>query len=148
MIKAQENENIPPAGDLTIAPERDDEILSTFAKYTAFKRQQKHSGKLYYSISEVAALFGINASKIRFWEKEFDVIKPRKNSKGNRFFTQQDIDNIGLIYHLTEERGMTLKGARQKIKENKEDTKNTFQVIKSLQKVRTMLLEIKDNIEE
>ncbi len=93
-------------------------------------------------------MFGVNASLIRFWEKEFDIIKPRKNQKGNRFFTKQDIDNIGLIYHLVKERGMKLKGARQKIKENREDAENTYKVIQSLKKVRATLLEIKENIEE
>ena len=105
------------------------------------------SSKLYYSISEVAAMFGVNTSLIRFWEKEFDIIKPRKNAKGNRFFTQQDIDNIALIHHYVKERRLTLEGARQKIKENREDAEHTFQIVQSLRKVRTMLLEIKNNIE-
>ncbi len=104
--------------------------------------------KLYYSISEVSAMFGVNASLIRFWEKEFDIIKPHKNAKGNRFFTQQDIDNIALIYHYVKERRLTLEGTRQKIKENKEDAEHTFQVVQSLKKIRAMLLEIKDNIGE
>ena len=106
------------------------------------------SSKLYYSISEVAAMFGVNASLIRFWEKEFDIIKPRKNSKGNRFFTQSDIDNIGLIHHYVKERRLTLEGARQKIKGNKEDAEHTFQIVQSLKKVRAMLMEIKSNIDE
>ncbi len=106
------------------------------------------SSKLYYSISEVAVMFGVNASLIRFWEKEFDIIKPRKNAKGNRFFTRQDIDNIGLIHHYVKERRLTLEGARQKIKENREDAEHTFQVVQSLKKVRAMLMEIKANIDE
>ena len=70
--------------------------------------------KLYYSIGEVAEMFGVNTSLIRFWEKEFDVIKPHKTKKGNRQFTKADIDNFHLIYHLVKEKGMTLKGAQQK----------------------------------
>ena len=105
------------------------------------------ASKLYYSISEVAAMFGVNASLIRFWEKEFDIIKPHKNAKGNRFFTQQDIDSIALIHHYVKERRLTLEGARQKIKENRDDAEHTFQIVQSLRKVRAMLLEIKDNIE-
>ena len=106
------------------------------------------SSKLYYSISEVSTMFGVNASLIRFWEKEFDIIKPRKNAKGNRFFTQQDIDNIALIHHYVKERRLTLEGARQKIKENRNDTEHTFQIVQSLKKIRGMLLEMKENLEE
>ena len=104
--------------------------------------------KLYYSISEVATMFNVNASLIRFWEKEFDIIKPRKNAKGNRLFTQQDIDSIALIHHYVKERRLTLEGARQKIKENRNDAEHSFQVVQSLKKIRAMLLEIKDNLGE
>ena len=69
----------------------------------------EESLKLYYSIGEVAEMFGVNTSLIRFWEKEFDVIKPHKNKKGNRKFTKADVDNFHLIYHLVKEKGMTLK---------------------------------------
>jgi len=103
--------------------------------------------KLYYSISEVSAMFGVNASLIRFWEKEFDIIKPRKNAKGNRLFTQQDIDNIALIYHYVKERRMTLEGARQKIKGNRDDAEHNFQIVQSLKKIRATLMEIKENID-
>ncbi len=106
------------------------------------------SSKLYYSIGEVAEMFDVNTSLIRFWEKEFDILQPKKNKKGNRFFTQQDIDHIALIHHYVKERGMTLKGARQKLKENKEDTENTFQVVQSLKHIRAMLAEIKSNIDK
>ena len=109
---------------------------------------QVEPSKLYYSISEVAGIFGVNASLIRFWEKEFDIIKPRKNAKGNRYFTQQDIDNIALIHHYVKERRLTLEGARQKIKENRDDAEYTFQIVQSLKKVRATLLEIKENIEK
>ena len=102
--------------------------------------------KLYYSIGEVARIFNVNTSLIRFWEKEFDIIKPKKNKKGNRFFTKQDIDNFHLIHHLVKERGMTLSGAKKKLKENKEDTLNNFEVIKSLSEIKDLLLEIKDTL--
>ena len=109
---------------------------------------ETRNSKLYYTISEVSAMFGVNASLIRFWEKEFDIIKPRKNAKGNRLFTQQDIDNIALIHHYVKERKLTLEGARQKIKENRDDAEHTLQIVQSLKKIRTMLLEIKDNIDD
>jgi len=106
------------------------------------------SSKLYYSISEVSAMFSVNASLIRFWEKEFDIIKPRKNAKGNRLFTQQDIDNIALIHHYVKERRLTLEGARQKIRENCDDAEHTFHIVQSLKKVRAILMEIKENLDE
>ncbi len=102
--------------------------------------------KLYYSIGEVAKIFNVNTSLIRFWEKEFDIIKPKKNKKGNRFFTKQDIDHFHLIYHLVKERGMTLNGAKKKLKENKDDTLNNFEVIKSLNEIKNLLIEIKETL--
>lgn len=102
--------------------------------------------KLYYSIGEVAKIFSVNTSLIRFWEKEFDIIKPKKNKKGNRFFTKQDIENFHIIYHLVKERGMTLNGAKKKLKENKDDTFNNFEVIKSLNEIKSLLTEIKDTL--
>lgn len=106
--------------------------------------REKKIEKLYYSIGEVADLFKVNTSLIRYWEKEFDIIKPKKNKKGNRFFTQADIENFHLIFHLVKERGLTLKGAKQKLKENKDDTENNFTVVTRLQEIKDLLLEIKD----
>jgi DNA-binding transcriptional MerR regulator len=102
--------------------------------------------KLYYTIGEVAELFGVNTSLIRFWEKEFDIIKPKKNNKGNRLFTKEDIDNFYIIFHLVKERGFTLEGAKKKIKENKQDTIQHIEVVKSLQKIKSFLLELKENL--
>ena len=98
--------------------------------------------KLYYSIGEVAKMFNVNTSLIRFWEKEFDIIKPKKNKKGNRLFTQKDIDNFHIIYHLVKEKGMTLKGAKKKMKENKEDTEHNFEIIRSLEQIKVMLTDL------
>lgn len=108
--------------------------------------KEKKVEKLYYSIGEVAELFNVNTSLIRYWENEFDLIKPKKNKKGNRHFTKEDLENIGLIYYLVKEQGMTLKGAKKKLKENKEDTINNYEVVKSLKKVRSLLLEIKEDL--
>ncbi len=105
-----------------------------------------HIEKLYYTIGEVAEMFNVRTSLIRYWEKEFSVLKPKKNKKGNRLFTPKDIDNLHLIYHLVKERGMTLKGAKMKLRENKEDTLNNFEVIKILKELRAELIEIKDSI--
>lgn len=102
--------------------------------------------KLYYSIGEVAEMFDVNASLIRYWEKQFSILKPKKNKKGNRLFTQSDIDNFQLIYHLVKEKGMTLDGAKKKIKDNKEDTVRNHEIIKKLQTIKAELLNIKDQM--
>ena len=78
--------------------------------------------KRYYKIGEVAKAFNVNASLVRFWEKEFDIIKPKKNAKGNRLFTADDIANFKLIFNLVKERGFTLEGAKQKLKKNLDGT--------------------------
>ena len=108
--------------------------------------KEKKVEKLYYTIGEVATMFKVNPSLIRFWEKEFDIIKPKKNKKGNRFFTVQDIDNFRLIYHLVKEKGLTLQGARKKIRDNREDTNNNFEVIKTLTDIKSLLQEIKESL--
>ncbi|WP_318345268.1 MerR family transcriptional regulator [Flagellimonas baculiformis] len=102
--------------------------------------------KRYYGIGEVAKAFGVNTSLIRFWEKEFDVLQPKKNAKGNRKFTPDDIKNLQLIYHLVKERGFTLEGAKIHLNEEKEKTLSTFDVIQKLQKVRAELLKIKEQL--
>jgi DNA-binding transcriptional MerR regulator len=106
--------------------------------------KEKKVEKLYYTIGEVANMFGVNTSLIRFWEKNFDVIKPKKNKKGNRLFTKADINNFKLIYHLVKEQRLTLEGARKKLSENKEDTMNNFEAIESLKRIREMLVEVRE----
>ena len=91
-------------------------------------------------------MFKVNTSLIRFWEKEFDIIKPKKNKKGNRLFTKKDIDNFHLIFHLVKEKGMTLKGAQKKLKENKDEQEHDFEIIKSLEEIKEMLLLVKETI--
>lgn len=108
--------------------------------------KEQETVKLYYSIGEVARMFDVNSSLIRFWEKEFEIIKPQKNKKGNRLFSQDDVDNFYIIYHLVKERGFTLEGAKKKLKENKSDTINNIEIIKSLNKVRDFLVEIRKEL--
>lgn len=110
----------------------------------AFKAPK--SEKHYYSIGEVAAKFGLAPSTLRFWEKSFETIKPFKNKKGDRFYTQEDIDHLSLINHLVKERGMTLKGAKTKIKENRTEAENTFEIVQKLQQIKSYLLEIKEEL--
>ncbi len=109
--------------------------------------KEKIIEKVYYTIGEVAAMFDVNTSLIRYWENEFDIIKPKKNKKGNRLFTRQDIDHFHIIFHLVKEKGMTLKGAQKKMKDNKEDTVNNAEVILVLKKIRAQLMEVKELLE-
>jgi len=121
--------------------------------------------KRYYGIGEVAKAFDVNTSLIRFWEKEFDVLKPKKNAKGNRKFTPEDIKNLKLIFHLVKERGFTLEGAKIKLifhlvkergftlegakihlKEGKKETLNNFEIISKLEDVKNQLTKIKDQL--
>jgi DNA-binding transcriptional MerR regulator len=103
--------------------------------------------KRYYKIGEVAKAFNVNASLIRFWEGEFDIIKPKKNAKGNRLFTQQDVENFKLIYNLVKERGFTLDGAKQKLKQNPEKTVDNQEIISRLEAVKAELIKIKNQLE-
>lgn len=102
--------------------------------------------KLYYSIGEVAAAFEVNTSLIRFWDKEFDILKPKKNAKGNRMFTPEDIKNLQLIYHLVKERGFTLDGAKTYLKENQQKALDKFEIITKLETIKKELLEIKNSL--
>lgn len=100
--------------------------------------------KLFYSIGEVAKMFGINESTLRFWEKEFDIINPRKSGKGTRYYKREDIENVRLVFHLVKERGLTLAGAKQKIKDNPENTKKNEEVVARLKGIKEDLLALKD----
>ncbi|HAG15363.1 MAG TPA: MerR family transcriptional regulator [Bacteroidales bacterium] len=102
--------------------------------------------KIYYSIGEVANMFGVNQSLIRFWENEFSIIKPRKNAKGTRFFSPADVDNFHLIFHLVKERGYTLAGAKQILREKHKQINEDFELIKRLKNVRSFLIELKNTI--
>lgn len=107
---------------------------------------QHKKGKLFYSMGEVAEMFDVNASLIRFWEQKFDMLKPRKNKKGNRMFTPQDVDTLRLIYHLVKEKGMTLEGARKRIRDNREGASRDMEIVERLQSVRAMLQEIREEL--
>jgi len=87
--------------------------------------------KLYYTIGEVSEMFDVNTSLIRFWEKEFDIIKPKKNKKGNRLFSPEDIDNFKVIYNLVKEQGLTLDGAKKYLKENRKTVKHEMKIEKN-----------------
>jgi Predicted transcriptional regulators len=107
---------------------------------------QESTDKLYYSIGEVAARFKLNESTLRFWEKEFDIISPRKTANGTRYYTKEDISNIGLIYHLLKEKGMTLMGAKKKIRENRDSTVKNHDIIERLRAIRAELIAIQEQL--
>ena len=109
-----------------------------------YKRPQIE--KVFYTIGEVAGMFAVNTSLIRFWEREFEMLKPQKNKKGNRLFTREDIEKVRLIYHLVRERGMTIRGARQKLKDNHGETVKNHELVNRLLKIRQMLTELKEEM--
>ncbi|MFT4678529.1 MAG: DNA-binding transcriptional MerR regulator [Flavobacteriales bacterium] len=108
--------------------------------------KEKEITKMYHSISEVAAMFDVNTSLIRFWEKEFDILQPKKNRKGNRLFTNKDVENLHLIYHLVKERGFTLEGAKNKLKTNREETIENAEIVLKLKDIRSFLVDLKENL--
>ncbi len=99
--------------------------------------------KQYYSIGEVAEMFNLNASLLRYWETEFDILKPRKNRKGDRFFRPEDIKSLFLIHHLLRQRKYTIEGAKDYLKNNRSKARQNFDLIQSLEKLKGFLLELK-----
>lgn len=99
--------------------------------------------KIYYSIGEVAQMFGITESTLRFWEKEFPQLTPKKAGRNVRQYRKEDIETVKLIYHLVKERGMTLPGARQRMKDNREDTLRRFELVERLKAIREELMNMK-----
>lgn len=107
---------------------------------------RKETKKLFYQIGEVASELNVNVSLIRFWEKEFDIIKPKKNKKGNRQFSQKDFDNLKIIHFLVKEKGYTLEGAKKKIKENKEYKTDNLSIVRHLKEIRKFLVDLKEQL--
>jgi DNA-binding transcriptional MerR regulator len=108
--------------------------------------KEKKIEKKYFSIGEVATQLNVTTSLIRFWENEFDIIKPKKNRKGNRQFTREDIDNVKLIYHLVKEKGFTLQGAKEMLKNNQNGLQDRLKMIDSLKEIRVFLDELKNSM--
>ena len=107
---------------------------------------KEHIEKLYYTIGEVAERYNVNVSLIRFWEKEFDNLKPKKNKKGNRQFTKQDVKNYFLIYHLVKKRGYTLNGAKEVLKNNISEIKDQKSIVDKMIKIKSFLLNLKEQL--
>jgi DNA-binding transcriptional MerR regulator len=108
--------------------------------------KEREISKMYYTMGEVAILFDVNQSLIRFYEKEFDILQPKKNKKGNRYFTPEDIDNLKIIFNLIREKGYTLNGAKDYLKSNISGTKDNQRVISSLENLKKFLIEVRDEL--
>ena len=108
--------------------------------------KEKKIEKVYFSIGEVATQLNVSTSLIRFWENEFDNIKPKKNRKGNRQFTKEDIENVKLIYHLVKEKGYTLQGAKEMLKNNSSGLTDKLKLIDSLKEIRSFMVEMKNSL--
>lgn len=102
--------------------------------------------KLYYSIGEVSRMLDVPVSTVRFWENEFDILKPMKNKKGNRMFTATDVKNLMIIHRLLKEEGMTMAGVKKKLSGRWDEADHNFEVNESLQKIKGLLLDLRDNI--
>ncbi|MBC8054625.1 MAG: MerR family transcriptional regulator [Sphingobacteriaceae bacterium] len=102
--------------------------------------------KRYYTMGEVTEMFNVNASQIRFYEKEFEILQPKKNKKGNRLFNPEDVENLKIIFHLVKDKGFTLQGAREYLKNNKSEVKENQKVIDSLERLKQFLLEVKEQL--
>ena len=108
--------------------------------------KDKEITKLYYSIGEVADLMGVAPSQIRFWEREFDILKPKKNRKGNRLFVEADLQNLKLIYHQLKEKRYTSDGAKSELKSKKQKLMDKVEVVDKLEQIRNFLKEIHDTL--
>ena len=108
-------------------------------------KQTKHE-KMFYPIGEVADMLGVNSSLIRFWEQEFDCVKPFKNKKGTRYFTPEDIETLRTVYYLVKQCGYTLQGAKDRMAANKVQTEKNVQIYNSLSKIRQFLVDIKSDL--
>jgi DNA-binding transcriptional MerR regulator len=108
--------------------------------------KEREISKMYYTMGEVAILFDVNQSLIRFYEKEFDILQPKKNKKGNRYFTPEDIENLKIIFHLIRDKGYTLTGAKEYLKNNMADSKDSHRVISSLENLKKFLIEVRDQL--
>ena len=106
----------------------------------------KEPERLYYSIGEIAEMFKVNTSLIRFWENEFEILQPKKNKKGNRLFTPEDLSNLKIIFHLVKERGYTLEGAKKKLAGNKNDIEIHMQLKDTLTRMKGFLTELKESL--
>jgi DNA-binding transcriptional MerR regulator len=108
--------------------------------------KEREIEKLYYTMGEVSQLFDVNASQIRYYEREFEILQPKKNKKGNRLFSPEDVENLKIIFSLVKDKGFTLQGAKDYLRSNKGEVKENQKVIDSLERLKQFLLEVKEKL--
>ncbi len=108
--------------------------------------KERDISKMYYSMGEVSAMFDVNQSLLRYYEKEFEVLQPKKNKKGNRYFTPEDIESLKVIFHLIRDKGYTIQGAKDHLKNNLNTSKDQQSVISALEHLRNFLIEVRDQL--
>ncbi len=108
--------------------------------------KDREISKLYYSMGDITEMFNINPSMVRFYEKEFDILQPKKNKRGTRLFSAEDVESLKIIIHLVKEKGFTLQGAKDYIKSNKSGVKENQRIIDSLEKLKSFLLDVKEQL--
>lgn len=108
--------------------------------------KERDISKMYYTMGEVAILFDVNQSLIRYYEKEFEILSPKKNKKGNRYFTSEDIENLKLIFHLIREKGYTLQGAKDFIRNSNGTEKDNIRIINALENLKKFLVDVRDQL--
>jgi len=108
--------------------------------------KEREISKMYYTMGEVSAMFDVNQSLLRFYEREFDILQPKKNKKGNRYFTPEDVENLKIIFHLIRDKGYTLAGAKEHLKNNIGETKDNQTVINALENLKKFLLEVREEL--
>lgn len=108
--------------------------------------KEKKIEKLYYSIGEVSKMLGVPVSTVRFWENEFNILKPMKNKKGNRMFTARDLKNLQIIHKLLKEDGMTLAGVKKKLSGKWDEANSNYEINETLNKIRSLLIELRDSM--
>jgi DNA-binding transcriptional MerR regulator len=114
--------------------------------YLRMPYKERDISKMYYTMGEVTTMFSVNHSLIRYYEKEFDVLQPKKNKKGNRYFTNEDIENLKVIFHLVRDKGYTIQGAKDHLKNNMTETKSQQSILTSLENLKKFLLEVRDQL--
>ena len=108
--------------------------------------QEKEIKKLFYTIGEVSKILNVNVSLIRFWDNEFDIIKPKKNKKGNRLFSENDLKNLKIIHHLLKNNGFTIKGAKKALKSKKNDFQKNIFLKERLLEFKKFLVSLRDSL--
>lgn len=108
--------------------------------------KEREISKMYYTMGEVSAMFDVNQSLLRFYEREFDILQPKKNKKGNRYFTPEDVENLKIIFHLIRDKGYTLAGAKEHLKNNIGESKDNQSVINALENLKKFLLEVREEL--